>query len=390
VYIPLILGDPEKVEKPIEDVPWIIAAEGVRVLVVDDVPANLIVASGFLGRSHISAETASSGSVAIDMVVKSFDEKRPYDIIFMDHMMPGMDGIETTGRIREFEKFRQERNGEISHIPIICLSANAVHGVEELFHASGMDGFIAKPIEGAVLNGILRKFLPKEKYTIAETDDNTVTAGILDEKEKRIRGELEKIEGLDINQGLHYLAGKFETYISTLKQFSAGIEKGLTIIRDSLISRDWNSYTVQVHAYKGICATIGARALSSWGKELEDASKSDDKSVCFVETDAFCSALEEFNTALRNTSLFTEEGGAGKTEIGAVDLVAKLTEFIEACEEGRSKRVKEAVNELSGLSLADGSPEFEAALEEALSLARSLDYDDAVEKIRGMVVQLEK
>jgi signal transduction histidine kinase/DNA-binding NarL/FixJ family response regulator/HPt (histidine-containing phosphotransfer) domain-containing protein len=387
VYIPLVAGDPSKVEKSSADTRRLIASEGVRVLVVDDVPANLIVALGFLKRYQITADTAEDGQGAIDMIAKSFDENRPYDIIFMDHMMPGMDGIETTRRIRELEQSRQNKNGEVPHIPIICLSANAVQGVEKLFLSSGMDGFISKPIESAALAGILKKFLPEGKYTFVDQKKDQ-TAANPNPREEGIRRELANIEGMDVAQGLRYVAESFETYISTLKQFSAGMEKGTSLIRRSLAAEDWKSYTVQVHAYKGICATIGAQILSAWGKRLEDTSKSEDKSVCLVETDAFCAALEEFNAALRRTSLFAETGRTEKTEIDAAGMAAKLEAFAQACGEGRVARIKAAIQELESLHLAGAPPEFEKHLAELLDLARSLDYDEAAEKIRGMLVQL--
>ncbi|MDR3355703.1 MAG: response regulator [Spirochaetaceae bacterium] len=389
VYLPLVEGAAEKSDKShAADTRRLVAKEGVRVLVVDDVPANLVVASGFLGRCKIPADTAEDGPTAIDMVKKSLDEKRPYDIIFMDHMMPGMDGIETTRRIRKLESARQDENGLPPNIPVVCLSANAVHGAEELFLSSGgMDGFIAKPIESAALNEILKKFLPEDKYTFVDKEYDKAD-GEPSKREVRIAEELSHIDGLDIDQGLHYAAESFATYASTLRQLSAGMEKGLVVIRDSLAAKDWKPYTVQVHAYKGICATIGAQALSDRGKKLEDASKSDDKSLCFEETAAFCSALEEFNAALRRTSLFDEEPEGEKTEVSAADMAAKLEDFTEACEEGRSARVKAAIKGLEGLRAPAALPGFENALAEALGMARSMDYDEAAEKAREAVSQL--
>jgi HPt (histidine-containing phosphotransfer) domain-containing protein len=307
----------------------------------------------------------------------------------MDHMMPGMDGIETTGRIRELEKSRPNENGEVPKIPIVCLSANAVQGAKELFLSSGMDGFIAKPIESAALNETLRKFLPPEKYTLMNAKDNKSASGELTAREKQLFKEFVKIKGLDILRGLHYAAENFETYISTLKQFSAGMEKGLAVIRESLTAGDWQPYIVQVHAFKGICATIGADDLSEWGKKLEWASKSGDKSMCLAETGDFCSALEELNAALRGTSLFAETSEEDKIEITAGSMAEKIREFAEACEEGRSTRIKAAVKELEGFRLLGASPEFEAALAEILDLARSMDYDEAVEKARELCVRLK-
>jgi signal transduction histidine kinase/CheY-like chemotaxis protein/HPt (histidine-containing phosphotransfer) domain-containing protein len=395
VYIPLVRGESAKAEKPPEDTRRLIAVEGTRVLVVDDVPSNLTVALGFLGRCHIGADTAEDGPSAVEMAAKALDEKRPYDIIFMDHMMPGMDGIEATRRIRELEKFRLDEDSELIHVPIVCLSANAVPGAKELFLSSGMDGFVAKPIEGADLNAALKKFLPKGKYTLAEPEDDKA-AGKLNEREGRILEDLVRIKGLNILQGLYYAAENFETYISTLKQLSAGMEKGVAVIRESLVAKDWRSYAVQVHAYKGICATIGAESLSERGKKLEEAAKDDDKSICFAETEDFCSALEKFNAALRNTSLFEETGEADKIEITAPDMAAKLTEFVDACTEGRSSRIKAAVKELETFRLANGDAAgiadasgFKAALAEILTLARSLDYDEAAEKARELCTRLE-
>ncbi|MDR2447441.1 MAG: response regulator [Treponema sp.] len=192
IYLPLVKGDSAKAERHTEDPQQFIAVEGVRVLVVDDIPANLTVAKGFLDRKRIPSDLAEDGPSAIDFVAKSLDESRPYDLIFMDHVMPGMDGIETAARIRELEKSRQGTGGEFLAIPIICLSANAVQGAEEFFLSSGMNGFISKPIEDAALNRALRKFLPREKYTLVDKKDDESDAGKLNEREERIRGGTRK------------------------------------------------------------------------------------------------------------------------------------------------------------------------------------------------------
>jgi HPt (histidine-containing phosphotransfer) domain-containing protein len=162
------------------------------------------------------------------------------------------------------------------------------------------------------------------------------------------------------------------------------MEKGLGVIRSSLAAGDWQAYAVQVHAYKGIFATVGVEAISGRGKELEDAVKSGDKSLCFAETEDFCSALEAFNAALRDTSLFVEAEEKNKTEIGAPDMAAKLTAFAAACDEGNSSRIGAALKELEGLRLSGATPDFEAALAETFSLAHSLDYDEAAEKAREL------
>jgi signal transduction histidine kinase/CheY-like chemotaxis protein/HPt (histidine-containing phosphotransfer) domain-containing protein len=387
VYLPLVEGDPAKIEKA-EDIPSVMANGDVRVLVVDDVPVNLTVALAFLVKHGVNAETASGGFEAVAKVRQSVESGRPYDIVFMDHMMPDLDGVEAAKQIRA--RAQGDTASAYLSLPIVALSANAVQGAEELFLASGMNGFVAKPIEPLALNAALKKFLPAEKYTLEDPGKSGVSAKERNPRKETLFGELAKIEGLDIVQGLHYAAESFETYTATLKHFSAGMEKGLAVIRGSLAAEDWKPYTVRVHAYKGICATIGAGELAEWGKKLEAASKTDDKSACRGETEDYCRALEKFNAALRGTSLFAEDRKTEKSEIPAADMAGKIREFAAACEEGRAVRIKDAVKELETVSLAGAPGGFEADLEQALDFARALDCDEAAEKARELYAQLEK
>jgi HPt (histidine-containing phosphotransfer) domain-containing protein len=307
----------------------------------------------------------------------------------MDHMMPDLDGMEATKRIRSLAEGYMS---PYETMPIIALSANAVQRAKERFLSCGMNAFVSKPIETAALNAVLQRFLPKEKYTIVDERDEGNESGGAGKQpllEESPYGDLTKIAGLDVTKGLSYAANNVEIYASILRQFSAGIEKGLSIIRESLASENWEAYTVQVHAYKGICATIGAADMSERGKKLETASKSDDKSLCLQETDAFCSALADFNAAIRRTSLFAEAGGTDRTEVATDNMASKLVKFMEACDTGSAARVKSAIKELEGLRLAGAPHNFERALSEILDLAGSMDYEEAAENTRRLCAQLE-
>ncbi|MDR2421756.1 MAG: response regulator, partial [Deltaproteobacteria bacterium] len=121
-----------------------------RILVVDDIELNLKVAKGLLKPFQALVDTCESGLLAIDLV-----DQEKYDLIFMDHMMPGMDGLETTQRIRQLPSGRE--------VPIIALTANAVSGVREMFIESGMNDFISKPIDPAKLEATLSQWLPQDK-----------------------------------------------------------------------------------------------------------------------------------------------------------------------------------------------------------------------------------
>ena len=118
---------------------------GARVLIVDDNMVNLLVASEILKTYDIEPETATSGDEAIEKITGA-----RYDLVFMDHMMPGMDGIEVTAAIRAMD---------ISQPVIIALTANAMLGMEEIYRENGFDGYITKPIDMDNLNAVLEKWL---------------------------------------------------------------------------------------------------------------------------------------------------------------------------------------------------------------------------------------
>jgi CheY-like chemotaxis protein len=139
----------------------------VRVLVVDDLSSNLKVAEGLLAPYKTTVETCLSGKEALELV-----KQHEYDIVFMDHMMPEMDGIETTAAIRLWEK-EQESSTKRKRIPIIVLTANAVSGREEMFIENGFNDFLAKPIDISKLDEMLDRWIPKEKKCV-ETEKKLV------------------------------------------------------------------------------------------------------------------------------------------------------------------------------------------------------------------------
>lgn len=147
------------------------SCEGVKVLAVDDEEMNLVVAKGVLGGYGIQVDTCLSGREAIELCGRT-----PYDVVFLDHMMPGFDGVETLKRIRELN------NGMYRELPVIALTANTISGAREMFRNEGFSEFIPKPIERAVLERVLRKVLPENSIhysTVPINQDEQVSgAGI--------------------------------------------------------------------------------------------------------------------------------------------------------------------------------------------------------------------
>ena len=261
-------------DRPNESYATNIIAPTARVLVVDDNEVNLKVATGLLNIYKIHADTTTEGKRAVQMVSDA-----DYDIIFMDHMMPEMDGIDTTVAIRSLgEKYRL--------LPIIALTANAVGGVKELFKAEGLDDFLAKPIEMSKLNAILQKWIPKEKQRI---------------KEEVVISEHENLEipGLDVRRGLVNSGGKREGYHKILEIFVIDSEKRLSELMKHHKNEDIRALTICVHALKSSAANIGAFEVTLMASELEVAGKNDDTNFIDANIHSFSNILSELMESIR-------------------------------------------------------------------------------------------
>lgn len=227
-------------------------APDVEILVVDDNAINLTVVQGLLRPLDMNIETALSGMIAVEKITN-----KRYDIILMDHMMPEMDGIETTRVIRRML-------GANGQVPIIALTANAVDGTKELFIREGMNDFVAKPIELRVIVSKLKKWLPKEKVLKKHTDGRD-NPSIYKEKKK-----IPKIEGLDVKAALKLL-GDEKLFWSVLKEYYRVIDKKSALIQEYLEKEEWKKYTIEVHALKSSSRQVGASELALIAERMESA-----------------------------------------------------------------------------------------------------------------------
>ena len=250
-----------------------------KVLVVDDVQTNLKVAKGLLTPYMVQVELVGSGLAAIE-ALKSQD----FDLVFMDHRMPGMDGIEATERLRAMGALDPYYN----NLPIIALTANAVSGAKEMFLGNGFNDYLSKPIDTVKLNTVLEKWVPREKwkkYVVIKSGDGEQI-------------ELE-IEGLDVKKGVALTGGKVEYYIETLASFCEDGLDRITRIRESLKNGDLPIYTTYAHAMKSAAANIGAGWLSEMAKNLEEAGRCADTGYIGTNNDEFISALEALVNRIR-------------------------------------------------------------------------------------------
>jgi CheY-like chemotaxis protein/HPt (histidine-containing phosphotransfer) domain-containing protein len=262
-------------------------APDARILVVDDIHTNLKVAEGLMLPYKMQVDMCRSGRDAIDTVVY-----KHYDLIFMDHKMPDMDGVEATLNIRKMgEKWPYYKN-----VPVIALTANAVSGTREMFLENGFDDFMSKPIDTVKLNAILRKWIPKEKQKSATGDDSA-----LDVKNGQGAESGIAIEGLDVNRGIFLSGGTEEIYLETLAIFLKDGNEKIKDIKSCLESGNLSLYTIHVHALKSASANVGADRLSETAKSLELAGAKNDFSFISSNTGSFLADLEQL---LKNISGF--------------------------------------------------------------------------------------
>ncbi len=267
----------EKIDAEMESFTFV--APEARVLVVDDNAINLTVTKGLLEPLEMQIDTALSGREAIEKVQQTM-----YDLVFMDHMMPEMDGVETTHEIRR-------RFPEYADLPIIALTANAVNGVQQMFQEEGLNDFVPKPMELNVLVNAVRKWLPKEKMQMRRGE-------ILDVKPQTVeRAKLPQIGDLDI-QAAYAKLGSERLFWSVLKEYYRVIGKKCALIQKYWEQHDRKSYTVEVHALKSASRQIGAMRLADAAERLEAAGNAGDDAMIDAQTGALLEKYRSYRDIL--------------------------------------------------------------------------------------------
>ncbi len=269
-----------------------------RVLVVDDNNVNLRVAEGFLKQYMISPILAGSGKEAIEHIEK----EPPFDLIFMDHMMPGQDGVEVTRQIRSMKR------EDAKNVPIIALTANVVKGVEEMFLENGMNGYLPKPIDSKRLNQLLEQWLPKEKQTTEISEEMRIREEAIEEK--RPRAQI-VIPDVDADKAMEEMGYTQEEYVELLETVCEEGEKKVPLLQSCLANGEWQRYMIETHALKSVCASIGATKLSVLAKAHEFAVK--EGNVAFAQKDG-AYLVEEYQKLLRNITYYLENIAEGEEE----------------------------------------------------------------------------
>ena len=274
------------------------AAPDARVLVVDDINTNLIVTNGLLTPYGMQVDLCRSGAEAIAAV-----KSTRYDLVFMDHRMPGMDGVEATAHIRALGA----EDHYYGNLPIIALTANAISGVREMFIESGFNDFMSKPIDTVVLNTVLGKWIPKEKRKVLKAE--TGGSGAAEERKADIPF---RIKGVDVEKGIAFTGGTIKYYLETLATFYQDALERKNIIAESLENGNLPMYVTSIHALKSAAANIGADRLSEIAKTLEMAGEQEDFAFIEAYNGKFLASLESLLGVLKEFIPKREENKYGE------------------------------------------------------------------------------
>ena len=342
-------------------------APSARILIVDDISTNLRVAKELMAPYNMNIHTCMSGSEALNMV-----QNNHYDLVFMDHMMPGMDGIEATGFIRALET----GDGYFENLPIIALTANAVTGQREMFLENDINDFLAKPIDIQKLNDILEEWLPMNKCIAAAGEDSGET--------KTLKNEPPVIEGLDIDVGLRNCGGSVSAYLSILEDFCRDAETRLNEITGAFFQKDVRLYVTLVHALKGAARSIGAAELGEDAFWLERTAASDNFEFISEKNSALQENMRQLISNIKTALEQYESEGNGKEHLNINEL--RLQELKKALFEMDIKAVNRILLDYSDLPMDSNTKDIISEVEQLILM---FEYDKAIEKIDELLYHRE-
>ncbi len=329
-------------------VPQFIAPDA-EVLVVDDTPMNLNVIKGLLASTKMFVSTASSGEECLEKI--RFGN---YNVVLLDHMMPGMDGIETIHRIRKTHP----------DLPVYALTANTAEG-EAYYLEHGFNGFLAKPIDGIVLEKAIRKYLPDE-IVMEPSKEDAAKAEVFPEDMKW----LYDTGKIDVDLGIKH-SGGISSFLNAVQMFYDTIDSNSDVIEKAYKDGDIKLYTVKVHALKSSARIIGAMELSEFAKTLEDAGNKGDIDYIGDNKDRLLSDYRAFKDILAR--LKKEDDVSLKEEIPKEELedaYKALKDLVGAMD---YDGVEMVINSVADYKLPEKDAETFKALEAAL---RKFDWDE--------------
>ena len=332
-------------------------AEEAEILIVDDNVVNLTVACGLIEPLNMKIDKAISGKEAIEKI-----SNKKYDLIFMDHMMPEMDGVETTHIIRRMYP-------NYNKVPIIALSANAVGDVKNMFIQEGMNDFVAKPIEVRTLIKAIKRWLPPEKMKKSE----------IKIAPKKADNNLPQIKNIDTKAALDLL-GSEELFWTVLKDYYKAIPKKLGLIQNYKNEENWHNYVVEVHGLKSASRQIGALELAQLAADLETAGNTNDIEMIMNKTDQLLTMYGEYLEIL--SPFFVEEKKEVSSDhtLSKDELIKIFDEMSTAIEDLDLDQVENLIQNLNNYYFNEDETSFLDALKNGVD---EMDPDSCDEAIKN-------
>ena len=293
-------------------------APDARILVVDDTKTNLTVVEGLLKKTQIAVDTAMSGMEALDLITKN-----KYDIIFLDHRMPEMDGIQTFHAMEELSGNLNKKT------PVIALTANAVSGSREMYFKEGFTNYMSKPVDPIKLEDMIMSYLPS--FKVSRPGDKDFVSNEEEEKEtdKEAMQDILKVSGVDIETAIAR-CGSPEVAIEVMKDFKLAIDERAGLIERYETEGNIKNYTIYVHGLKSSARAIGAIDLADKAEYLEQCGNDENIEEIKKLTPELLNLYRSYNVKL---SSLTQEEDNDKPEIDASELesaYASIKEFVSA------------------------------------------------------------
>lgn len=367
----------------------VFTAPDAKILVVDDNATNLKVFINLLKTTKVQVDVADGGRACLDMVCR-----KRYDLIFLDHMMPDIDGVETLHRMKKLE------NSLCLHTPVIALTANAITGAKEMYLAEGFDAFLSKPINPEKLEQMILLMLPRDLlvFDVEEPDESQNESGmqqtggtghgeVADNITDTVEDSLPMIEGIDWDYGLMHLRER-ELLLDTVIDFYRTIDSEADYLEQCYQEIDTNEeavnlYRVKVHAMKSSAALIGVMSLSGVAKLLEYAARDGRIDVIRSVTPVF---LEEWRSYKEKLKICIPE--EEKHQIEDVSVIVELLDRLRYAMEDMDIDVSDEMMER--LRQYEFSEHMQDIIEELGSAVVNLDSDQAIRLAEELLVQIDK
>lgn len=332
-----------------------------RVLVVDDNTMNLTVFKALLKRTKLQVTTAESGKQCLRYV-----KKQKFHMIFMDHMMPEMDGIET---LHEIQKLAKRVDFPNKNTPVIALTANAVAGAKEMYLAEGFSEFLTKPINSELMEQKICKYLPKELIQEVKETENGSDADGAGEYDRYLE------QGVCVSNGLKHSKDDMEIYLELVGMFLRDKDK-IKQLRQYLSEHNMKDYGIQAHALKGNARTLGADKLADVAYEHEMQSKAGSEDYVAAHWEeleqAWNATLEAFQEIYENhapAKEHTDDIVNGQELSLSQEMLDKVAELID------DFKTQEAVLQIKEWQKSPLRPDMKKRLTDALAAIED-EYDE--------------